>query len=103
MHESDTPELEGSPTVAGLAPQAARLAAAPDCRGPGRQRSRHQPVDEASAARWSDGLTAPPPPRPPPSAAPRAAGASARVFTGGPGSLWLPEQSRAPKPESRRN
>src|ERR671914_1942988 len=101
MHESDTPELEGSPTVAGLAPQAARLAAAPDCRGPGRQRSRHQPVDEASAARWSDGLTAPATTRRTPSAGPRAAGASARAVTGWPGSLWLPRPSLDPKTRGR--
>jgi hypothetical protein len=47
MHEADTRQLEGSSALAGLAPQAAGLVSAPDCRSARRQRGRRQPVDEA--------------------------------------------------------
>src|SRR3712207_816700 len=46
MDEDHTSELERSATVASLASQTARLAAAPDCQGAGRQRGGRQPVDD---------------------------------------------------------
>jgi hypothetical protein len=61
MPEPFTPPLEGRSTLTSLAPQTARLVAAPDHHGPGCQRGRAQPVDDA----WpSGGPRSPPAPIP---------------------------------------
>jgi DDE superfamily endonuclease len=93
MHEPLTDQLERSPTAPGLAAQSARLVAAPECRGLGRQRRRSQPVDAArprrrpggpapSASLWSA-----------PAVGRRPAGASARAVAPRRRGLWLPGPS----------
>jgi hypothetical protein len=52
MHEPFTSQLEGSSTLAGLAPQTAGVVPAPDRYGPGGQRRRGQ-RGQASASKTS--------------------------------------------------
>jgi len=63
MHERLTQSLEGSPTIASLAPHAAGLVPAPDCRSPERQRRGRQPMDSAASQGGPGGPQAPRPPR----------------------------------------
>jgi hypothetical protein len=90
MHEPLTDHLASSPTAPGLAAQAARLAAAPDCRGLGRQRSRGQPVDAARPRRRPGGPALSASPWSAPAARRRPAGASARAVAPRRRGLWLP-------------
>src|SRR5918992_5164227 len=60
MHETVIERLEGGPTVASLAPEAAGPVPAPDRHGLGRQRGGGQPVEDAWTGGWSG--SSPPPP-----------------------------------------
>src|ERR671914_497865 len=101
MHEPDTPQLESSPTITSLAPQAARLVPAPECRSSGGQRSRRQPV-EATSPRGRHGC----PPAPtiawcPAPTIRRAARASARLVAPPPRRFWVPRPGLAPETRRR--
>jgi len=60
MYEPFTDQLERSPTASSLAPQAARMDSAPDCRGAWRQRRGHQSVGEPCPRQGSRCAPAPP-------------------------------------------
>src|SRR5918997_615131 len=101
MHEPDTPPLDSRPTVTSLAPQAARLVPAPECRSSGGQRSRRQPV-EATSPRGRHGC----PPAPtiawcPSPTIRRAARASARLVAPPPRRFWVPRPGLAPETRRR--
>src|SRR5918992_2034708 len=89
MHEPDTAQLEGSPTAPSLAPQAAGVAPAPDCRSARRQRRRCQSVDEARPRGGTRRPAAPSARWGPSPALGRAAHPLARALRAGPRSLWL--------------
>jgi transposase len=103
MSEPYTSHLEGSSAPTGLAPQAARLVSAPDCRGLGGQRGRRESMD---GTRPAGRTTSPPAPpltwctaatdRRPTRAASHAARARPR-------SRWLSRTTLDPWPDCRRD
>jgi hypothetical protein len=101
MYESNTAQLERSPTAPGLGPQGERLAPTSDCRGHGCQRRRRQPMAEAGSERRPYSLTAPASPWSTSSTGHRAAGPSARAIASWPGSLRIPRPSLDPKTRGR--
>src|SRR5919109_5063573 len=100
MHEPDTSRLEGSAAHPGLAPQAAGLVAAPDCRGLRCQRGGRQPVDGTGPRRWSRGAPAPASTRGHAAAVSRATGSLAGIVAPRSARLWL--SRRALDPQSSR-
>jgi hypothetical protein len=90
MDEDHTSALERSSTAPSLAPQAAGLAAAPDCRGVGRERGGREPVgDTCPRGRPTSGAASPSIWRAPTIGC-RATRPSARPLAPGSRGLWFP-------------
>ena len=103
MHEPYTRQLERSPTVASLAPQAERVGPTPDCGGAWRQRRGRQSVDEARPGRGPGVPPAPPPGRGPTAADRRPACSTAHIAAARPQGLWLPGGTLDPRPDRCRH
>src|ERR671914_1342660 len=101
MHEPYTAHLERSPTTPSLAPRAAGLVAAPDCRGVGGQRGRGQSVDGTGPRRRSRGAPASATTWGPAAAVSRATGPLARPVASRPHRLRLSRRTVDPQSSRR--
>jgi hypothetical protein len=99
MHEPDTSQLERSPTIARLAPQATRVVPAPHCRGAWRQRRSREPVDDLRPGGRPAGPTAPSSTRSAATVSSRTARSAAQPPRAWPRSRWLPRPALDPGPD----